>query len=419
MKRFLTTGMVALFLLSSVSIAMATNGYFQHGYSIKNMALAGAGVALPLDSLAASMNPAGMVMVGSRIDVGLTLFNPKREYTVRGNQSGFPGTFGLTPGTKESGSELFLIPSFGANAMLNPNNSVGLSIYGNGGMNTDYDTRTFFGSSPTGVDLIQIFVAPSYAVKLHPRHSVGISAILAYQSFEAKGLEAFAAFSSSPSNLTNNGHDNSFGYGARIGYLGEILSGLFLGASYQTRIYMSEFDDYKGLFAEDGDFDIPQNWTVGLAFKATPALTFAADVQKIYYSDIDSIGNPILPNLMKSPLGSDHGAGFGWEDMTVFKFGVQWQSSEEWIWRGGFSYGEQPIDGSEVLFNILAPAVIETHATFGVTKKIGKNQELDFSFMRAFPKTVKGPNPLEAPGQQTIKLKMNQWEGSVGYTWKF
>jgi long-chain fatty acid transport protein len=230
--------------------------------------------------------------------------------------------------------------------------------------------------------------------------------------------EAFAAFSSSPSNLTNNGHDNSFGYGARIGYLGEILSGLFLGASYQTRIYMSEFDDYKGLFAEDGDFDIPQNWTVGLAFKATPALTFAADVQKIYYSDIDSIGNPILPNLMKSPLGSDHGAGFGWDDMTVFKFGVQWQSSEEWIWRGGFSYGEQPIDGSEVLFNILAPAVIETHATFGVTKKIGKNQELDFSFMRAFPKTVKGPNPLEAPGQQTIKLKMNQW-GSVGYTWKF
>jgi long-chain fatty acid transport protein len=70
--------------------------------------------------------------------------------------------------------------------MLNPNNSVGLSIYGNGGMNTDYDTRTFFGSSPTGVDLIQIFVAPSYAVKLHPRHSVGVSAILAYQSFEAK-----------------------------------------------------------------------------------------------------------------------------------------------------------------------------------------------------------------------------------------
>jgi long-chain fatty acid transport protein len=419
MKRVFAAVSVFLFLLSTAGIASATNGYFQHGYSIKNQALAGAGVALPLDSLAASMNPAGMAYVGDRLDFGLILFNPNREYTVRGNPSGFPGAFGLAPGTVESDSEWFLIPSIGMNKMLNERNSLGISIFGNGGMNTDYDTNTFGGSSPTGVDLMQLFVTPTYAVKLHPKHSVGISAILAYQSFEAQGLEAFSLFSSSPSRLTNNGHDESFGVGARVGYLGEVLPNFFLGASYQTKIYMSDFNDYKGLFAEQGDFDIPQNWTVGLAFKATPNLTFAADVQKIYYSEVDAVGNPLRPNIQSSLLGDDDGAGFGWDDMTIFKFGVQWQSSADWIWRAGFSYGEQPIPDSEVLFNILAPAVIETHATFGVTKKIGSKHEIDLSLMRAFPKEVKGPNPLEAPGQQTIKLEMHQWEASVGYTYKF
>jgi len=359
-----------------------------------------------------------MVSVGTRIDVGLTLFNPNREYKVGGNPSG--QGFGLAPGKVESDSEWFIVPALGFNKMLNDKNSLGISIFGNGGMNTDYDTDTFHGSSPTGVDLMQLFITPTYAVKLHPKHAIGISPILAYQSFEAKGLEAFQGFSTNPSNLTDKGHDKSFGYGVRVGYLGEVLQNLFLGASYQTQISMSKFNEYKGLFAEKGDFDIPSNWTVGLAYKATPALTFVADVQTIYYSEVDSIANSLSAGKLmqgKTPLGSNNGAGFGWDDMTVFKFGVQWQSSEDWIWRGGFSYGEQPIPDSEVLFNILAPGVIETHATLGVTKKIGTNHELDFTLTRAFPKEVDGPNPLDP--QQTIKLKMDQWEFSVGYSYKF
>ena len=421
MKKLFMTGAVLFFVLALVSVSSATNGYFTHGFSIKNQGLAGVGVALPLDSLATSTNPAGMAFVGTRIDVGLSLFNPNRGYTVSGNPSGVQGTFGLEPGTVESDSEWFVIPAIGANKMLNENNALGIAIFGNGGMNTNYDKRTFGDptSSRTGVDLMQAFITPTYAVKLHPKHAVGVSAILAYQSFEAKGLRSFAGFSSDPSKLSNNNHDSSYGYGARFGYLGEVFPNLFLGASYQTNIWMSKLGDYRGLFAERGDFDIPQNWTVGLAFKATPALTFAADVQKIYYSDIKAINNPLLPNLATSRLGDDNGAGFGWNDMTVFKAGVQWDSSDVWTWRAGYSYGEQPIDGSQVLFNILAPGVVQNHVTAGVTRKICKNQGIDFALMHAFSHSVSGPNPLEIPGQQTIRVRMNQWEASVGYSWTF
>jgi long-chain fatty acid transport protein len=432
LKNVLILWVAFIMTCSFVATASATNGYFSHGYSVKNKALAGAGTALPLDSLAASTNPAGMAFVGKRVDVGITLFNPNREYTVTGDPTPPPpgceltGTcpFGLTPGTEKSGSRWFVIPSFGVNWMMDSNNALGLSVFGNGGMNTDYDTGTFNYVNPalpqeTGVDLMQLFIAPTYARKITPKHALGISPILAYQAFEAKGLDIFGmmGFSSNADKLTDNGHDSSYGYGARIGYLGEILPNLYIGASYQTEIKMSRFKKYEGLFAEEGDFDIPQNWSVGLAYSPVTELTFAFDVQKIYYSDIKSINNPLLPNLQTSLLGNDNGAGFGWEDMTVYKIGVQWLSSPEWTWRAGYSIGDQPIPSSEVLFNIIAPGVIEQHITAGFTKTMGSNQELSVTLMHALSNDERGKNPLDPA--QTIELKMNQWEISAGYSWKF
>jgi long-chain fatty acid transport protein len=405
---------LTILFVFTVSNTYATNGYFANGFSIESKALAGAGVAMPQGSLDASINPAAMAFVGKRIDIGISLFNPNREYTVTGNPS---SPFGLIPGTVKSHSEWFVIPSAGFNYQMDDKNSIGISIFGNGGMNTDYHTNTFYVSSPTGVDLMQLFIAPTYTRKLAPKHAVGITPIFAYQSFQAEGLSAFSLMSSDPSNLTNKGHDNSYGYGVRVGYLGEILPNLNLGASYQTKIWMSRFDDYKGLFAEKGDFDIPSTWTIGLAFKASPSLAFLVDVQEIYYSDVKAVHNPLWPNIQASQLGRDNGAGFGWDDITVLKLGVQWQSSKDWTWRAGYSIGDQPIPASEVLFNILAPGVIEQHATVGLTRAIGNNQELKFALMHAFANSVTGPNPLDPA--QTIKLKMNQWEISLGYAWKF
>jgi long-chain fatty acid transport protein len=182
---------------------------------------------------------------------------------------------------------------------------------------------------------------------------------------------------------------------------------------------MDELDDYAGLFAEQGDFDIPANWTAGIAYMPTPAVTVAVDIQHIYYGNIKSINNPLLPNLMMAPLGNDTGAGFGWEDMTIFKIGLQWARSDQWTYRFGYSYGDQPIRASEVLFNILAPGVIEQHATFGFTYTFANASELDFSLTYAFNEDETGSNPLEIPGQQSIKLAMDQWEVGLGYSWKF
>jgi long-chain fatty acid transport protein len=369
---------------------------------------------LPLEPLAA-INPAALPWLGKRYDLAVAVFNPNRQYSVSGNPSGFPGTFGLAPGTVESGTPVFAIPSFGANWMLDDDSSFGFSLYGNGGMNTDYDARTF-GFSPTGVDLAQLFIAPTYARKLAEHHAVGVSGILAYQRFRVQGLQAFAPFSRDGGNLTDNEHDNSFGFRRQVWLSGGVVSPSLGGGFLPNQSQDERVRQLRRALRRTGGFDIPSNWTVGVAIKPTESAAILFDVQQIYYSEIKSVGNPLLPNLASARLGEPGGAGFGWRDMTTYKFGGQFQAGDAWTWRVGYSFGEQPIPSSEMLFNIIAPGVIEQHLTFGFSKKVGGKQEVSFALMHAFSHAVDGPNPLEAPGRQSIELKMNQWEFAFGLT---
>jgi long-chain fatty acid transport protein len=411
-------GLLSAALVLAAASARATDGYFSHGFGTPYKAMAGAGSALPLGTWAPATNPAGLAFVGDRYDIGIAVFNPNREYSVSGGPSGFPGTFGLATGTVESGSRYFPLPSLGGSWAIGPKVVLGMALYGNGGMNTDYAASTF-GGGPTGVDMAQMFAAPTLAYTLTPDHALGVTAVLAYQRFEAKGLASFAPMSSDPTHLTDLDHASSWGAGLRLGYQGRLTSWLRLGASYQTRVNMTEFDEYAGLFAEKGGFDIPQNLVGGIALIPLDNLTLAFDVQWIDYDSVRSVGNDFLPNLMQAPLGAAGAAGFGWHDMTVYKAGVQLETGTTWTWRAGYSYGQGPIRSNEVLINILAPGVMEHHVSAGVTKILSQGKALNLAITRALPASVSGPNNLDAPGFQSIELSMDQWEIDLSYSFGF
>jgi long-chain fatty acid transport protein len=398
--------------------AMATNGYFADGYGTQHKGLAGAGAALALSSLSTATNPASAAFLGDELELDLAYFNPNRDYQVSGKPSGYPGTFGLTPGQVNSRSSAFLEPSLGANWRPTERSAFNLALYGNGGMNTNYHSPTF-GSSPTGVNLVQVFLAPTYAFKVTEHQAFGVTPLLAYQQIKVYGLGAFASYSADGADLSDRGTDTATGLGLRVGYQGELGPRLRLGASYQTRTTFSDFKKYQGLFAKQGNFDIPSSWTLGAAVRAGAGVTFVLDVQRINYSEVDSTGNPLLPNLETAALGSNGGAGFGWRNVTVYKFGTQWQATPLWTLRAGYSNGQQPIPSSQVLFNILAPAVIEQHFAVGATRRIGTRWDTSLAVTRALSHSVTGPNPLEAPGQQTITLRMDEWDVEAGLVARF
>lgn len=418
----LTKLAVMLAAIGVSASAFATNGYFSHGYGMIAKGMAGAGVALPQDSLAAATNPAGMVLVGDRLDVGVDWFSPSRGAEITGNGAGLNGSY------SGDGKKNFLIPEFGYNRMLGWDMSAGVSVYGNGGMNTRYERNPFgaFGASnPGGINLEQLFIAPTFAMRLNKTNAVGVSLIYAHQRFGATGLGPFTGASVSGTNVTDKGNDTTSGWGLRLGWTGQVTDSVALGATYASKI-TGKFESYKGLFAGGGSFDIPENYAFGLAVKATPQLTVAADIQQINYSGVKSVANPLsnmtaLGNLM----GSDNGPGFGWRDMTVYKLGVSYEYSKDLTLRGGFSTNRQPVPAKETMLNILAPGVVENHLTLGATWKLSPRNELSVAYMHAFEKKVNGAGSIPVPmppfgyGGGEANLHMDQNSLGIAYGIKF
>ncbi len=414
--------------LVTVHNAHATNGYFAHGYGVKAQGTGGVGIALPQDALAAATNPAGMALIGNRADVGLTLFNPDREATL----SSTAGGSGMLDGTFDgNGRENFLIPEGGYNRFIKDNVTLGVSVYGNGGMNTEYEQpiALLSGASGTtsGIDYIQLFVAPTVAWKITDGQTLGVSVNLGYQRFKATGIDNFTFISASPANVTGLGVDDGYGIGLHLGWTGELTDAITLGATYQTRTNFSRFDDYKGLFANEGEMDAPASYGIGISIEASPQLTIAADVQRILYSDVAAIGNPLSlwngqPFVSGGPgnLGTGTGPGFGWDDVTVLKIGFNYAVNDALTLRGGYDHTEQPVQESETLFNILAPGVVQDHLSLGATWTLANSAELSVAYTHAFENSVSGVDVIPLPfGGGDVALKMHQDSLGIAYGWKF
>jgi len=436
-----------LTLLSTLVVCMAipavsnaTNGYFLIGFGAKSRAMGGTGVANNTGGMAAAFNPATMIDSGTRFDIGAELFIPPRAVT---HQS---GVLGFTD--EQSNHDLFMVPSMGGTYQWNDKMALGFAFIG-AGLKTEYNQSvnssscnrvnagsvsgytacppTFYDPNLTntpspeaGVELIQMQFVPSIAYKVNKNHTFGASLVLAAQYFRAEGLAAFEdlGFTSSSGNMTDMGWEHAFGGGYRLGWLGTFMDEkLKLGVNYSSRVWMDQFERYQNLFAERGDFDIPENYSVGIAYDFTPKWTVAFDVQRINYSSIRSVGNPgpaidqaITGNLFPLCPGSDKttcllggadGFGFGWRDQTIYKIGVDWSINEKWNARAGWNYGESPIQEDQVLFNMLAPATPEHHLTFGGGYYFTEDVTLDANVMIAFVNTIKGPTAF-GPGGAVV-----------------
>jgi len=497
--------------------ASATNGYFAHGIGTKSKAMAGVATALPQDSLVSATNPAGMAFVGNRLDLGVAFFSPSdRGYEANSDfatglyppPDSFPVPTGgfVTPGEYNSDKDWFFIPSFGYNRAIDSKSSIGVSVFGNGGMNTEYKDRAVFenfalapnqrvlvspqgnlpqfdtrsgqpmpitnddiayvpgfgvvpaaavgilpcgttganpeactqnanpggmltATTPTGVNLEQLFIEIPYTIKLGDgTQSFGIAPVFAVQSFEAKGLQPFQAASVNPTKVTNNGKDWTYGLGLHFGWMGKVNEQLSLGLSYRTKVWMTDIDEYSGLFANGGEFDIPAKFNFGLAYKARPDVTLAFDYEHIFYNEVDALANSndldLSPCFGAAPkpsfcLGGDAGLGFGWESMDIFKLGVRWDQSDQWKFFGGVSYNTDFLKSNrQALFNVLAPATVRWHLTLGATYVHSQKDEFNLSFAYMPKETVDGTSP-DITGTQTGSIYMEQKDFELSWSHYF
>lgn len=406
--------------LGSAMPAHAGGGYFLLGYGPYAHQTAGTVTATGFDTFVGASNPGKLNAVGDRLDLGLLAFHPYRRVSRTG--SGTPYDF-----SSKSENEYYLIPDGGYARRIDERWYWGVTVYGNGGLNTEYDdkfgpalgddaprrcgpearTNFFGGCGAIGFDLGQLIVAPTLSYRITPRHSFGLSPQLGFQQFRAYGFQAFEPLSKYPGDVTNNGYERAFGAGVRVGWFGEILPWLNVGASYATKIWFEPFDDYRGFLADGGRFDIPENFAVGIALKDRH-VELAMEIHRIFFGGIPALANPVTATLRDpagSGFGDPDGSGFNWRHQTNYRASLTWHATPRLDLRAGFTYGRRPnADGQveTVSFNMFAPNP-QLNLNAGFSWRWGPDVELHMAYGRYTRADFEGPSAVFPGAREKIE----------------
>jgi long-chain fatty acid transport protein len=199
-------------IISSIGLAVglaptayATNGLAPTGLGQEHKAIGGAAAGYAANTMSMATNPAAAAFINDSYDIGLELFQPNRTAHYNPTNTDFNG----------DGKSTFLIPEAGYKRKLNDKVDVGVVVYGNGGMNTQYHTNPSlglgtFGNGKAGVDYQQMYISPTVSYKLNERVAVGASANFIYHRFKAEGMQNFG--------IGNNGYDSSNGWGQLLAF---------------------------------------------------------------------------------------------------------------------------------------------------------------------------------------------------------
>ena len=277
----------------------------------------------------------------------------------------------------------------------------------------------------------------SYARQLNEKISLGVSAVLATQSFKANGVgslapltETFASSGGSimPDDLSGNRNDWSYGAGIKVGLHSQLTRSFSVGLMYQSKIYMGKHRDYSDLLPDHGKFDMPANLKVGITWKALDNLAFSIDAERIFHSGVGALSNT-LDDLFRCPtanrggtdltacLGGKNGGGLGWENMNIYKIGGSWGISQKWTLYAGFSVTDQPIPESETTNNLLTPYLAEAHYTFGFSRTVGDHAEVIFSAAYSEEESKVSVNRFDT--SQELKIESDQFDFELSYSWRF
>lgn len=368
--------------------AMATNGDQMTALSAPTAAMAGATVAAPRDALTVLYNPAGVgELIGAkegkgieevRMDFGFGLLNPPRK--VNGN---------------ESDSNLYMMPSGAVVFHINPKLYVGMGMGGIAGMGVNVpDASPAPGLQPI-VATKQVFrLSPAFAYKVTDQLTLGASLNVGFQSL---------ALANPQFSLPQN---QQFGFGVSLGGIYKINEQWQAGLSYIGKLNMHEMEYNTTTGKVKLDMDMPTMIGAGIAFKPRKDLLIEFDVKQILFSDVmDSIdvtspGAPYPPKL-----------NLGWSDQTVYAIGVRKVVKPGLTLLAGFNYGESPIEPEDVPANLGSTAIVEKHASIGITKKLNKRLRSNIAYTRAFNNKV-----TSTDGKQTIEMHQHQLNVNITYT---
>jgi long-chain fatty acid transport protein len=374
-------------LLGSLALAHATEGVNLIGIGPRQQGTAGAGVAAARDSTWLILNPAGLADLEPGVDASFQVFGPSRTIDSTAN----PGS------GKQKDDSAFYIPSLSAAFNLGQGGDkfVGVGLYGASGMGVDYgQPRVGFSDGDTRTELSIAKLTATYAQSFDNGFSFGAGPVVVLGRFRT---DMETSRTGPPSAASPDNWDDAAGIGAIVGVNQRLTDRLRVGAAYITEQFMSDYDDYSGLFADS--LNLPQQLTAGLAWQILDSVEVALDYRWIGWGQLDTFGDQ-----------------FGWEDQHIVKAGATWTATEQLTVRAGVSHGNSPIGKEDVFANALFPAIMETHLAAGASYDFGR-WALHVAYIHAVEETLSDNGPLEAGGGTTVSMVQNS--ATLGASWSF
>ncbi len=452
--------------------ALATNGMMLEGYGARATALGGAGIAIDNGNSNAMTNPANLSLMeenSQRFGIGLRALGPKVNSAVPG--------FGIS---SNSEGTAYYMPSI---SYMRKDNGIsyGAAILAHGGMGTEYGNSSalFAGGfnsvggltalsgenirSEVGVGSLMFPIS----VQVNDRLRVGGSIDFVWASMDLQmdmdGTQFANLYGGNGGSIGGSmrpimgavlggttlnwgrfnfsdgsdftGEATATGWDGKIGLAFDVNDRLTLGLTYRSKTFLDDMTTHNatmqmnttayGTTTMKGDlkvvdFEWPEQYGIGAAFKANDKLTLVGEVKYIGWADVmDSFKMHFTPNSTSTPIPGLVGSTLEvtmdqkWDDQIVYSMGAEYEATPKVTLRAGLNLSDNPIPNDFV--NPLFPAIVKNHVTGGFGYKISDNSKVGMSFTYAPKVKVTGSGALN----NGVEIAHSQFNWALNYAYSF
>jgi hypothetical protein len=170
--------------------------------------------------------------------------------------------------------------------------------------------------------------------------------------------------------------ERSSGHGVRVTYSAPLAERLSFNVGAQSKLDMGQFESYRGVYSDAGDFDLPARLQSQLQWDLTPSVALAFGVERVFYGDIAPFTSAALPTRFLSLLGDGSAPAFAWRDLTVYSVegAVADEHGGEWGLR--WTTRQQPSPTSALLDRAMSEDYTDTNLAFSYRRQLGAFGEL-------------------------------------------
>jgi len=385
-------------ILGPVSSAHANNGLNLIGFGAESVAMGGADLAVTSSPTALNINPAGMPRQGQMLDntlgIGLALNNYHTD----------------AAGDRVSlGNPLSAIGSGGYTRAIS-NFTLGVGLFAQGGSGSMFSNiETPFGTQDDLLSMIGVLrLTPGVAWHPSETFSVGVSVPI---NIAAAKQDVYPDTSTAIFSGYAIRDAYAFTPSVKVGTMVRLNDRLTLAAAYSSKTELKFRNaEMKVNFTAQGlgyvtyddttleGISLPQQLGVGVAFRATPHLLLALDVDWLDWSAAvkRSTLKATSPNSALAPQTIESSAEMNWKDQVVVALGAAYDVNERVTVRAGYNYGKSPVPDSS-LSPLLAP-IMEQSVTLGMGYRMDGGWKVDGALEWQVGREVTYTSPVSLTG---------------------